>query len=539
MTTPRIIVNNLLFRLEHTPVSFNEASMSFESLKYGIVGDNGVGKTTFLKLLSGELVPDEGSIRCNGIISLVPQSHAAFSKTATIRDVLGVSEITAALDRINKNDYEENDFDTVAENWDIENRIETALRTFNLWPINLDMLFASLSGGEKTKVLLAKTFIFPCDFILFDEPTNNLDKLSRDVLYHYIESSPKGMLIVSHDRMLLNKMDRVIEITTKGIDVYGGNYDFYKEQKTIKLNAIQQEIQARTESLAKSKRVIQTRMERHQQNVARGRRGKASQIKSKGSYDKLGFKLEQERSEKTNRRIRIQADRKLEFVNKQLDEAKEQLEVKESIDASLAATRAPNNKIILKIEDLCFKYPNETSLLINNFDFQMTGPERVAITGPNGCGKSTLIKLIRKLLTPLSGTINVGVDHIAYLDQEVSHLDKDLNLVDNFLKLNPEAQPFDAYSALAAFKFRNKDAEKRVVSLSGGERMRAGLAISLMSKRPPQLIILDEPTNHLDLHSIEAIESILKLYQGAILAISHDEFFLKNIGVERAIVMKR
>lgn len=534
-TIPRIILNNVSFQIEQTPIRFNKINLSFENQKYGIVGKNGVGKTTFLKLLLGVITADSGSIQRSGNIIAVPQSHAAFGENTTIRDVLGVNKIIKALYRINSGSVHENDFEIVSDHWDIEKRIEKALRAFTLWPIDLCQPFSSLSGGQKTKILLAKTMFFSADFLLFDEPTNNLDISSRNVLYQYIENSSKGMIIVSHDRKLLNKLDKIIEINTKDIDLYGGNYDFYKEQKALKLQAVQQEIQARTESLTKSRQTIQTRIERHQQNEARGRKGKIAQIKAKGSYDKMGFKAQKGRSESTNRRIRLQADRKLELVNKQLDEAKEKFEIQENIDVSLTATQVPNNKIVIKIENLLFNY-DSLKPLINDFNFQITGPERVAITGPNGCGKSTLIKLIRSELSPHSGSIYVGVSHIAYLDQAVSFLDPSLTIIDNYLVLNPACKPFDAYSSLAAFKFRNKDAEKQVASLSGGERMRAGLAVSLMSKHPPQLIILDEPTNHLDLDSIQAVEEALKLYQGAILAVSHDESFLKNIGINRMIM---
>ncbi|MCH9757403.1 MAG: ATP-binding cassette domain-containing protein [Gammaproteobacteria bacterium] len=172
---------------------------------------------------------------------------------------------------------------------------------------------------------------------------------------------------------------------------------------------------------------------------------------------------------------------------------------------------------------------------MNNFNLHLSGPERVAITGPNGCGKSTLIQLIRGLLLPSAGEIMIGVKTVAYLDQTMSFLDPSLSVLDNFLMLNPDAQHFDAYSALGPFKFRNKEAKKYVGQLSGGERMRAGLAISLMSSTPPQLIILDEPTNHLDLDAIGAIEEALVQYQGAILVISHDEAFLENIKIDRSI----
>ncbi len=536
-TKPRIILNNITFHLPQTSVKFNNINLAFEELKYGIVGDNGVGKTTFLKLVLGDLVPDSGIIQrpCNVIN--VPQSHTAIDDQATISDALHVTPMLAALDRINNGSTNERDFDIMADFWDISNRIEIALAAFNLWPIDLTKLFHQLSGGQKTKVLLAKSLIFNSDFVLFDEPTNNLDTNSRIILYDYIENSPKGMLLVSHDRTLLNKCDQIVEITTKGIDIYGGNYDFYSEQKAIKLKALEQELQAQKEILKKAKQTIQTRMERHQQNEAKGRKGKIAQIKAKGSYDKIAFKTQQGRSEKTNRRIRTQATRKLETINTALSTAHAKLEVHEKVDVCLAGTEVPNNKTVVKIENLNFSYDMQHPL-IKDFNLHLTGPNRTAIIGSNGCGKSTLIKLIRGYLVPNSGEITIGVDNVAYLDQSINFLDDNLSIIDNFLKLNPDSKPFDAYSALARFNFRNIDAEKCVKDLSGGGRIRAGLAICLMSIHPPQLIILDEPTNHLDITTIQAIEKALKLYQGAIIAVSHDREFLNNIDIQHMIDLK-
>lgn len=536
-TTPRIILNNVTFHLHHTPVRFNEINLSFDMLRYGIVGLNGIGKTTFLKLLSGALTPDSGSIQRTGTVMALPQSHADYDETDSISDVLDVKQIASALHRINAGSVQENDFDIVSDHWDIEKRITDALNTFNLWPININLPFNQLSGGQKTKVLLAKTFIFSTDFVLLDEPTNNLDAQSRHILYQYIEESAKGMIIVSHDRALLNKCERIIEITTQGIDVYGGNYDLYKELKEIKTQALKDEIQARTEILSKAKRTIQTRFERHQQNEARGRKAKIAQIKAKGSYDKIGFKSQKGRSEKTNRKIRLQASRKLETINEELTDACAKLDIQEKLHVSLAATSVPNNKILINIENLSFSY-NEQRPLFIDFNLQIVGPDRLAIVGENGCGKSTLVKLIRGELPIKSGLITIGAQNVAYLDQSLGFLDPNLTIVENFLALNPDSKPFDAYTALAAFKFRNKEAEKKVGHLSGGEKMRAGLAVSLMSQHPPQLIILDEPTNHLDLSAIAAIEEALILYQGAILAVSHDSVFLENIGIKRIVKLK-
>lgn len=532
-TTPRIILNNLSFYLEETPVFFERINLSFEAKKYGVVGPNGVGKSTFLKLLLGVLTPDTGSINTSGHIMDVPQLYAA---KETISHALGVYDILEASARIQSGQLEENDFERMTNHWDIEKRIEDALTRLNIWPVDLGAPFNILSGGQKTKILLAKTLIFPSDFLILDEPTNNLDKASRHILYDYIENTEQSVIIVSHDRALLNKLDRIIEINTKNIEVYGGNYDFYHEQKITKQRALDQAIQTQTDILNKSKKTIQTRMERHQQNESRSYKARAKEIKGCGSYDKLSFKAKKGRSENTNRRIRGEAVRKLASVNQTLEAVREKQEVQEKINLSLLKTHVPNSKIILEIEMLGFSYHDfESAPLIKNLNFKIMGPERVAITGPNGCGKSSLIQLIKGDLNPNRGLIKLGMTRIAYLDQKICFLESDLTLVENFLKLNPDSKTFDAYSALAAFKFRNKEAEKKVSCLSGGERMRAGLAITLMSACPPQLLILDEPTNHLDLESIEAIEEALVQYQGAILGVSHDESFLENINIQRSV----
>lgn len=528
--TPRIILNNLSFHLENTDVSFNKMNLSFEDLKYGIVGQNGVGKSTFLKLLTGSLMPNSGSIQQSGNIIVMPQSHDLFSKEQTIGDVLGVTQIIEALHRINDGSIDEKDFERARNNWDIEKRIEEALRAFSLWPIALSQPFLSLSGGQKTKILLAKILLSNADFILMDEPTNNLDKSSRESLYQYIDSTKKCMIIVSHDRTLLNKMDQIIEITTKKIHVFGGNYDFYHEQKEIILQALQEEYIETKRSTKKAKLNIQINREKHEQRQSKGKK-----LRKSSSQSKLILNNMKSRSEKSKSKISIKERRLINQTQSKLLSIKEKIEYKENYHIIFDSTKIARNKIILDIEKLNFKYPKQNNFLIKNFNLKLIGPERIAFAGKNGSGKSTLIKLIEGKLTPLQGTIKIGIDRIIFLDQEMKFLDKELTLIDNFLKLNPSLQIFDAYHALAAFKFKNEDAEKKVASLSGGEKMRAGLAVSFISKKPPQLIILDEPTNHLDLDAIQAIEEVLNVYQGAILAVSHDEVFLKNIGIKRVI----
>ena len=488
----RIILNNCSFQFEGSPVLFKDLSLSFEQKRYGIVGDNGVGKTTFIKILSGEFLPQQGSVQANGRIAVTPQSHSHILPSATIADVLGITHKLCALKRIHAGHCNEKDYDDIGEDWDIVERIKTSLTSYQLDLIKLDTLFAQLSGGQKIKVLLAKTLLFPADFILMDEPTNNLDQSSREVLYRFIDNCSNGLIIISHDRVLLNKMDCTIHMTMKKVNVYGGNFQFYQQQADLALQAQRCQHLDKKRTLKKTQVSIQKTREKHEQRQAKGKQQRQS-----GSQAKVIFDSMKARSEKTRSKISIQAERMMQNAQEQLHQIKENMEINYNIVASLDATQVANSKTVLEIKDLCFRYPSNSIFQINDFNLQIIGPERIALKGDNGCGKSTIVKLILQQLQPLHGTIKMGVEHIAYFDQAVSLLDKDLTLVENFLLHNPGSQSFDAYSALATFKFRNKDAEKRVKNLSGGEKMRAGLAISLMLKYPPQLIILDEPTNHL------------------------------------------
>lgn len=523
-----IILNNITS--SSLPPKINRVNLSFGQQKYGIVGRNGIGKTTLLKLVLGDIEPNSGSIQRIGSISYVPQLHASFiDSNTTIADILGISDILKSITNVNNGSCKEHDFEIIGSNWDIESRAEHALAHFNLNNIEFNSPFNNFSGGQKTKVLLSKTLIFPTDFILFDEPTNNLDKESRDILYHYIVNSTKGIIAISHDRTLLNKMDNIIEITTNNINTYGGNFEHFKAQKKINLQALQQDYKNAKSAINKTKLSIQKSQEKHEQRQSKGK-----SLRKKNSQSKIILDSMKSRSEKSQSKMFIKEERLINNAQSTLSNIKEKIEANSVSHIALDKTYIPKNKIVLSIDNISFNYKHEKRL-IHNFNLRIVGPDRVAITGRNGTGKSTLIQIILENLKPNKGNITLGIQHFTYLDQSVGFLNPAISIVDNFLHLNPESKIFDAYTALSWFNFRNQDAEKIVGQLSGGEKMRAGLAVVLMSKNPPQLIILDEPTNHLDFETIEAIEQALKMYQGAILAISHDEVFLKNIDINRYI----
>ena len=466
-SSPAIILNQVTYKMPNSTICLEQVGLSFMQKKYAIIGENGIGKTTLLNLISGKLKPLAGNILCNAKIEVMPQSYKdynGFNKFQTIADILGVSARINALKNIEKGSINQEDYDLVGDNWDLETQISDLLKPLSLNNINLNTLFINLSGGQKTKILLAKiklaSQLSGADFILLDEPSNNLDKNSRMYLYDFINNHNKGLIISSHDRELLKLVDVIIELTSLGVNIYGGNYDFYLEQKQLKQDALNQEYEHAKRVIKKSKTTIQATREKHEKRASKGRKAFLD-----GKIDRLSANAARGRSEKTKSKMCNQEDKIIKDNQAKLKKIQEQIEVNEDLKADLKSTYVPNGKMVLDINNLNFKYINQN--IFTDFNFNITGPDRVAITGPNGCGKSTLIKLIRNQITPLSGEIKIGVKNIAYLDQEVSFLDKNLSLVDNYLKLNLNTQAIDAYAALAKFKFRNIAAEKLVKHLSG------------------------------------------------------------------------
>lgn len=533
MQLPYILIHCLTYTIDNKEPLFHALSLSFAQKKIGLVGRNGIGKSTLLKLISGEFEPILGSIERTGTVVYCPQILEC-NVNSTVAQILGVAAKLQAHYRIQQGSVAEEDFVLLNDDWLIEERVNQQLQQFGLAHLSLDRLMHSLSGGEQTRLLLAKTFLAKPDFIILDEPTNNLDFTARKFLYNAISQWQGGLIVVSHDRTLLNLMDQIIELTSLGAKTYGGNYDECLQLKTTAEAAAQNVLQSRIESLAKAQEVTQLRKERHEQNEARGNKLKHTQIKAKGCYNKIELNAAKGRSESTNRRIRLQAGRKLEGIEAQLQLAKEKIEIKEVIKINLETTRVPAGKMIVDIEEVNFAYP-DSKVVLNRFNLTIIGPERIALTGNNGSGKTTLIKLILGLLQPTSGKITLGTQRISYLDQAVSFLNPELSILKNFQGINPGVKDTDAHYGLAQFLFRNSTANKLVKNLSGGEKLRAGLACALMSQIPPQLLILDEPTNHLDLDSITNIELALKDYQGAMLVVSHDQKFLENIGVKKIV----
>jgi ATPase subunit of ABC transporter with duplicated ATPase domains len=507
---------------------FNNLTISFGKEKTGLIGRNGTGKSTLIKLLMGFLKPDAGSVYRNCKIGYLPQDFITYSYQS-IADVLGIKRKLCSLERIESGDGSVHDYDIVGDDWDVVSRTEALFAKLGLSHLNLHRKMGSLSGGETTRVVFASLFLSRPDFLILDEPTNNLDRDSRQALYDLITEFKGGILVVSHDRKLLSLMDQIVELTSLGVKTYGGNYEQYVAQKESEQQAKLRQLSDAQKALRKTKKVVQQTKEKYDQRAKIGREKRKAK-----SHPKMFLDYQKGRSEKTKSKLEARTDAQLDQAREMLRGAKEGIEENKFLNIDMRSTYVHNSKLVLEIKDLCFSYI-DGRILFNNFNLSITGPRRIAFVGPNGCGKTTLLKLITKELELTSGIIKIGVERFAYLDQNVKLLDREQTIIENFKHLNPDATETDCRLRLAAFLFEYDDALKVVKNLSSGERLRAALACLLMGNNALQLIVLDEPTNHMDLSSIQSMEQALQKYKGAIVVVSHDETFLKNIGVEDKI----
>jgi ATPase subunit of ABC transporter with duplicated ATPase domains len=526
MSLPALITIDGLTQLSPDGrVLFENLTLGFGREKTGLVGRNGVGKTSLLRAILGEQPPAAGQVRTGGALAVLRQQLAP-PPGATLADLLGVAGPLARLSRLEAGEGTDGDLEDA--DWLLPQRIEAALAEMGLAGVGLERPAASLSGGQATRAALAALLIAEPDFILMDEPTNNLDADGRAAVGALLERWRGGALVVSHDRALLRRMDRIVELTSLGAQVYGGNYDLYAARKAEAEAAAARDLDRAEQVIARVDREIQTAKERKARTDAAGKR-----LRARRDMPKSWLDGQAERAENTAGRQSQLAERLRAEAAQDLADAEARVERVRRLAFDLPPCGLPEGKLVLTFDAVGFAWPDGTPVL-SDVSFRMVGPARIAVTGPNGAGKTTLIRLATGELAASAGQVRLGAP-VALLDQRAALLAEDETLLENFRRLNPASGDNAAHAALARFVFRNVSALKLARELSGGERLRAALACALMAERPPQLIILDEPTNHLDLDSIAAVEAALIAYDGALLVVSHDRDFLAAIGVEEEV----
>ncbi|MFI9595407.1 ABC-F family ATP-binding cassette domain-containing protein [Nonomuraea sp. NPDC052265] len=525
MSDAFIVCSNLSFSWpDDTPV-FSDLSFSVPGGRTGLVAPNGAGKSTLLKLIAGEYRPRAGSVSVNGVLGYLPQS-LPLAGDLNVAEVLGIAPVIAALNAIEAGDTAEEHFTTIGNDWDIEERTRAQLDRLGLGHLDFARTLRTLSGGQVVSLGLAAQLLRRPDVLLLDEPTNNLDLDARDRLHAVLGDWRGCLLVVSHDRALLDRMDRIAELEGGEVRFYGGDFTAYEEAVRTEQEAAERNVRTAEQELKREKREMQQARERAERRAGNAARN----LKNAGLPRIFAGNMKRGAQESAGRAGQTHAAR-VSDAKARLDEAGRALRDDQRISLQLPGTNVPAGRTVFQGEHLMAR-----GLFADpGLDLVVRGPERIALTGPNGVGKSTLLRLIAGELEPDGGTTRRADGRVAYLSQRLDLLDDELTVAGNLAAFAPAMPAAERMNLLARFLFRGARAHLRVGVLSGGERLRATLACVLCAEPAPQLLLLDEPTNNLDLVSVGQLESALGAYEGAFVVVSHDERFLEEIRVGRRL----
>ncbi|GIF25367.1 ATPase subunit of ABC transporter with duplicated ATPase domains [Actinoplanes tereljensis] len=510
---------------DDTPV-FQDLNFTVPAGRTGLVAANGAGKSTLLKLIAGLLPPTGGGIiTTGGTVGYLPQD-LPLTGEPSVAEILGVQGRLHALRAIESGDAAEEHFAVIGTDWDVEERSRALLDRLGLGEVGLDRRLGTLSGGQTVSLGLAAQLFDRPEVLLLDEPTNNLDRAARQRLHAVLDEFAGCLLIVSHDRELLDRMDRIAVLEHGALSVFGGNFAAYEEATRTEREARERTVRSAEAEVKREKRELQQARERSARRASTAKRNLAD-----AGLPKLFAGTMKRSAEVSAGRAGQTHANRMAGAQARLDEAERQTREDDRIVIDLPDTAVPAGRTLFEGDGLRVRD------VFRDLDLTVRGPERIALTGANGSGKTTLLRLIGGDLTPDAGQIRRTGGRIAYLSQRLDLLDDDLSVAENLARSAPTLPDRERMNRLARFLFRGDQAHLPVRVLSGGERLRATLACVLCAEPAPQLLLLDEPTNNLDLVSVGQLESALGAYRGAFVVVSHDERFLAEIGIDRRLTM--
>ncbi|WP_328511029.1 ATP-binding cassette domain-containing protein [Streptomyces mirabilis] len=505
---------------------FDDLQVAFGPGRTGLVGVNGSGKSTLLKLIAGELTPADGTIRVTGEVGYLPQ-NVTLDTALRVDEALGIAATRAALHAIEAGDAAEEHFDVVGDDWDVEERALVMLGELGLGHVELDRTIGEVSGGESVLLRLAALLLRRPDILLLDEPTNNLDLYARRRLYAAVEAWSGVMVVVSHDRELLDLVDQIADLRSGEVTWYGGNFSAYQEVLAGEQEAAERMVRVAEADLKKQKRELVDA----QVKLARRKRYGQKMFEQKRE-PKIVMGARKRAAQESAGKHRIMHEEKLAEAKDRLDDAVEAVRDDDEIRVDLPYTAVPPGRTVLTLENLELRYGARV-----NGVFDLRGPERIALIGRNGAGKTTLLRTIAGELEAVSGQALAHVP-LRFLPQRLDVLDGELTVAENVARFAPAATNNRVRARLARFLFKGAKADQRASTLSGGERFRATLAALMLAEPAPQLLMLDEPTNNLDLASVRQLTTALESYEGALIVASHDLPFLESIGITRRLLLE-
>ncbi|MFT2750132.1 ABC-F family ATP-binding cassette domain-containing protein [Clavibacter sp. Sh2036] len=519
---PSITLDRCTFAWPDGALVLDSASARFGRGTTGLVGRNGAGKSTLVRLVVGDLAPASGSIATSGPVDHLPQ-RLRTGPDDTVADLLGVRARLRALRAILDGDPDPAHFDALGDEWEVESRAAAALRDVGLAEDDLDRPVATLSGGQAVLVAISGVRLRGRPVAILDEPTNSLDGRARGILLDLVDGWRGALVVVSHDRELLEHVDEVAELRDGRITVTGGAFPEHEERVAGEQAAAERRIRAAEHAHRAERR------QRIEAETTIARRAKAG-ARASGSMPRMAANERRKHAEATAGRLhRAHADAERQAADA-VAEAESHLREDAPLRLDLPGPGLPASRRVAEIT-------------VRGRARVLRGPERIAITGANGVGKSTLLAQLVGAPDarehPLPDTRAVALtDRIAYLPQGRDGLDDDRTVLENVRRAAPDVPPRDLRNRLARFLIRGDAVDRPAASLSGGKRFRVALAGLLLADPPPQLLVLDEPTNDLDMAGIDRLVEALRAHRGALVIVSHDRTVLDRLDLDERIELE-
>lgn len=522
MTTASLTLEGVSFLLPDGRALFTALDAQFDLRPTGLVGRNGAGKSVLAQILAGQRRPAAGRCLRSGVVHYVPQQVLP-APGATIAEVAGVAPVFAALARIEAGGVAATDFDVVGDRWDIRERFAAALQAQQLGHLAPLQPAADASGGELTRVALLGAWLADADFLILDEPSNHLDIVQRRRLRDALQAWSKGLIVVSHDRALLEPMQRIVELSPSGLRDYGGGYTFYAQARADEQAVALEELARRKQERRRGEAQMRAQREALARRGARDTR----QARTANQAPILLGRRKRQAEVSAGKALRQQAERG-ERLDAAVAAAAQRIDEAAPVALFAPLPSSAGQRKVAQLEGMSLPHGIAGG---HRLDLIVTGRQRIGVTGANGSGKSTLLKLLAGLIEPARGRCVVHVPR-AYLGQRLEALDPEASPLAHLLAADPAATQTQVRTRLALLGLSSDAINVPSAQLSGGERLKTALAGALYRAEPAELLLLDEPTNHLDLAALEAIEQMLGQYRGALVVVSHDATFLDRLALD-------
>ncbi|MFC4244656.1 ABC-F family ATP-binding cassette domain-containing protein [Gryllotalpicola reticulitermitis] len=514
LSRPSVVLNDLSFAWPDGDLAIADLSGAFSRGRTGLVGANGAGKSTLLRLIAGRLTPTRGSVAATGTVDYLPQ-QLTLDADASLADLLGIRVVVDAVRAVTAGDVSPALFDVIgADGWDVEERAAAALAATGL-PPDVDRRVGELSGGEAMLAGVVGVRLRAASVALLDEPTNNLDGDARTRLYQLVREWRGTLIVVSHDIELLELMDDTAELRGGALTVFGGPFSAYRDHLADQQAAARQALTTAKQRLRVEKR---NRIDA-ETKIARTERDGRSK-RANNTIDRKAWNGVVNAGQKSAAKFRAQQDDRVAQAQSAVDAADELVRDDDRISIDLPDPEVARGRRIAVLRGA------------DGREFVVQGPERIALTGGNGVGKTTLIER-------LAAGDGLLADPVAYLPQRIDTIDDQATVLDCVAAGAPGVPTAELRNRLARFLIRGRMVDRTVGSLSGGERFRVALARLLLADPPAQLLVLDEPTNNLDLDSIDRLVEALAAYHGALIVVSHDRGFLGRLQLDAELRLER